>query len=430
MTSSKERFQRVIFMFALVLASEAIFGLPFHIGRFFRPTLLDVLGFTNTELGVAMGIYGVVAMLAYFPGGPLADRFSARKLMAASLIATSLGGLYFATFPGVKGTQIVYAWWGATTILLFWAALIRATREWGGSDEQGRAYGLLDGGRGLLAAITGSAAVLLFASLLPENPASATLAERTAALTRIVYVYTAITFLAGIFVWFAIPDSSADASNQRARQRMRWADVRKVFRLRAIWMQSTIVICAYAAFKGIDNFSLYAAQAWGMNEVEASKVSALAQWTRPFAALGAGLLADRVRGSLVIAGCFLGLTCIFLFFGIAPAFPGAAWILFANVLVSAAAVFGLRGVYFALFEEASVPRAFTGTAAGLVSVVGFSPEVFVAPIAGWLLDRSPGIQGHQHVFLFLSGFAVLGLIVSLEFLRTSKRNGWKNQRLE
>ena len=425
MTSNKERFQRAIFMFALILASEAIFGLPFHIGRFFRPTLLDVLGFTNTELGVAMGIYGVVAMLAYFPGGPLADRFSARKLMSASLIATSFGGLYFATFPGVKGTQIVYAWWGATTILLFWAALIRATREWGGSDEQGRAYGLLDGGRGLLAAITGSAAVLLFASLLPDDPTSATLAERTAALQRVVYVYTAITFLAGVFVWFAIPDSSADAANQSARQRIRWIDVRKVFRLRSIWMQSIIVICAYAAFKGIDNYSLYAAQAWGMNEVEASKVSALAQWTRPFAALGAGLLADRVRGSLVISGCFLALTCIFLFFGIAPSFPDVAWILLANVLISAAAVFGLRGVYFALFEEASVPRAFTGTAAGLVSVVGFSPEVFVAPIAGWLLDRSPGIQGHQHVFLFLSGFAVLGLIVSLEFLRTSKRSGWK-----
>lgn len=56
-----------------------------------------------------MGIYGAVAMLAYFPGGPLADRFSARKLMAASLIATSLGGVYFATFPGVLGTQIVFA---------------------------------------------------------------------------------------------------------------------------------------------------------------------------------------------------------------------------------------------------------------------------------------------------------------------------------
>jgi hypothetical protein len=157
-------------------------------------------------------------------------------------------------------------------------------------------------------------------------------------------------------------------------------------------MQSTIVICAYAAFKGIDNYSLYAAQAWGMDEVAASKLSALAQWTRPIAALGAGLLGDRVRGSLAIAGCFLVLTCIFRFFGIAPAFPDAMWILFANVLVSAATVFGLRGLYFALFEEASVPRAFTGTAAGLVSVVGFSPEASLLPSPGGFSIAPPGYR--------------------------------------
>ena len=42
---------------------------------------------------------------------------------------------------------------GVTTILFFWAALIRATRDWGGNNAQGRAFGLLDGGRGLLAAL-------------------------------------------------------------------------------------------------------------------------------------------------------------------------------------------------------------------------------------------------------------------------------------
>lgn len=34
---------------------------------------------------------------------------------------------------------------------------------------------------------------------------------------------------------------------------------------------------------------------------------------------------------------------------------------------------------------------------------------------GWLLDRSPGIPGHQHFFVFLSAFAATGLIASLRF---------------
>ena len=48
--------------------------------------------------------------------------------------------------------SVLYAYWGVTTILLFWAAMIRATREWGGASQQGRAFGILDGGRGAVAA--------------------------------------------------------------------------------------------------------------------------------------------------------------------------------------------------------------------------------------------------------------------------------------
>jgi len=53
-------------------------------------------------------------------------------------------------FPSYLGVTAVFAFWGLSTILLFWAALQKATRISGG-DEQGQAFGLLDGGRGLLA---------------------------------------------------------------------------------------------------------------------------------------------------------------------------------------------------------------------------------------------------------------------------------------
>jgi hypothetical protein len=59
-----------------------------------------------------------------------------------------------------------------------------------------------------------------------------------------------------------------------------------------------------------------------------------------------------------------------------------------------------------------------------VMFIGYTPDVFVALAAGWLLDRSPGVPGHQHFFLFLSAFAVIGLLASLLFritlLRVSK----------
>ena len=160
---------RFLFMIGLVVAGEAVFALPFHVARFFRPTVLEVFAMTNTELGAAQGIYGILAMLAYFPGGLLADRFPARKLLAFSLWMTAAGGLYMATFPGYRGALILWGFFGVSTILLFWAALIRATRDWGGNDDQGRAFGLLDSGRGLLAAVLASIAVVVFGFFFPDS---------------------------------------------------------------------------------------------------------------------------------------------------------------------------------------------------------------------------------------------------------------------
>ena len=77
----------------LVVAGETVFALPFHVARFFRPILLDVSGLTATELGTAQGVYGAIAMIAYFPGGPLADRFMEPAMEPGGSLAGALGWL-------------------------------------------------------------------------------------------------------------------------------------------------------------------------------------------------------------------------------------------------------------------------------------------------------------------------------------------------
>lgn len=76
-------------------------------------------------------------------------------------------------------------------------------------------------------------------------------------------------------------------------------------RLPTIWLQSLIIVDAYVGYKGVDNYSLFAFTAYGMNEVEAAELSANSVWIRPFAAVGAGLLADRISPSNAIAVCFV-----------------------------------------------------------------------------------------------------------------------------
>ena len=64
-----------------------------------------------------------------------------------------------ATIPGAMQMAMLYGFWGVTTIFLFWGALIRATRDWGGQAAQGTAFGILESGRGLTAAVVAVVAV-------------------------------------------------------------------------------------------------------------------------------------------------------------------------------------------------------------------------------------------------------------------------------
>jgi nitrate/nitrite transporter NarK len=409
-------------MLGLVVAGEAIFGLPFHVARFFRPTFLAVFELSNTELGTAQAVYGVVAMAAYFAGGPIADRFPARKLLVASLVGTAVGGLYMASVPGYWGMVTLWGAFGLTTILLFWAALIRATREWGGERSQGLAYGLLDGGRGLLAALMASAAVYVFTVVFPEDGSAVTPQERAGVLRLVIYGYTAVTLAAAAWVWFAVPEPHAQTVTTERPAHPLIERILTVLEIPSVWLQALIVVCAYVGFKGFDDYSLYAAEGFGMNEVEAAKIATLGAWVRPVAAVGAGYLGDRLRSSRVIIVLFGVLLASDLYFALVPPTPSAPGVLLTNVLVASVAVFGFRGLYFALFQEARVPMAVTGTAVGIVSVLGYTPDVFVSLVGGILLDRSPGIAGHQHFFWFLAGFAGLGLLAAMVFERLNRRD--------
>ena len=416
MSSSKSsKISRIASVVALVIAGEAVFGLPFHITRYFRPTFLEVFDLTNTELGLLFSSYGVLAMICYVPGGPIADRFSARRLLTASLLLTGAMGLGMATIPSVGKLSFMYGFFGVTTILLFWAAMIRATRESGGDGDQGKAFGTLDAGRGGVAAALAMTAQIPFALAFGDDPTQVTDAQRLEALRSVIYVYTAATFAAAAVVWVLVPDTDADSSG--SEHRFEFKQLAHTFTLPTIWLQALIVICAYTAYKSIDNYSLFAFDAYGMDEVQASRLATVTAWVRVFAAFGAGLLADRVDATRATAGCFALLFAGYLLFALTPPEPDAPLMLWLNVVVTCTAIFGLRGVYFALMNEVSIPAAVTGTAVGLISFVGFTPDIFAGAMSGWILDRSPGVAGHQHLFFVLAGFSLVGLLTALVLRR-------------
>jgi len=401
------------------MAGETIFFLPFVLARIFRPTLLEVFGLTNFELGTAFSLYGVVAMFAYFLGGPIADAFSPRKLLTTAMITTAAGGLVLALIPSLSSLKFLYAYWGFTTIALFWAALMKATREWGGEMKQGAAFGLLDGGRGLLTAVTGSVMVAIYASLIPEDAGSATLEQRTEVFRQIILLMTAMTCGTAALVWFVLPHRKR--SGQTKSSDFNFRGVLHVFKMPTVWLQAFIIICAYVGFKATDDFSLYASDVLGLDEVASAKAGTVSLWMRPIAAVAAGYLADRTSAGLMTVVSFALLAAGSLILAWGHIQTGMLGVFLMTIICASLGIFALRGLYYAMMKEGKVPIALTGSAVGLVSVLGYTPDIFMGPVMGYLLDRSPGSTGHQHVFLVVFCFAIAGLVGSALFCRLTRQ---------
>ena len=406
--------RRVFILISLLIAGEMVFSLPFHIARFFRPTFLDVFNLSNADLGDIFAFYGVVAMVAYFPGGLIADRFSARKLLVLSLTSTALGGIYLAQVPSRLGLSILFAYWGMTSILFLWAALIKATREWGGQFAQGKAFGVLEGGRGLVAAGVATIAVVVIKMSLSIELDNANDAQRIFAMQRLIYFYTCVTLGAAVLVWIVIPDDKSRVSVLHGETR---SPISHIFQRSTVWLQATVLICAYCGYKGLDNYGLYAVDVLGMNEIESAQFVTLAAYLRPVAAIVAGIIADRFFASKTIGCIFAILTLSYIvLFAFTPS-ASAIWIIYGNVIITFAAIFGLRGTYFALLEETKTASNVTGVTAGLISAVGFLPDVFFASVAGRILDATPGFAGYQNYFVFLTGFALIGMFAAFAISR-------------
>ena len=334
----------------IILAGESVFFLPFVIQRVFRPTFLDVFELTNYELGICFSIYGLVGLFSYFFGGTLADKFSPRILMALALIFTALGGVWMTNYPSYTELKWLYGYWGFTSIFLFWGAMIKQTRIWGGAKNQGIAFGFLDGGRGLVAAVLSSVGILIFAHYI-RDATDLTLSERREAFNGVLVFTSVFVGGIGILVFFFLdkngePDTSTDAS-----QVFVWSDFMKVMKMPPVWYLTMIVFCAYMGYKVTDIFSLYAKEVMQYDEIAAAGIGSILLYLRPVVGVIIGLLADRTQGSFVILIAFIMMLTGSIFFASGIVNPELNSLFFMGVTLSAVGIYALRALYFSIMQE-------------------------------------------------------------------------------
>ena len=396
----------------LILSGELIFLLPYVLARVFRPTFLEVFNLSNLQLGGLFSVYGTVAILSYLYGGVISDKFQPKILIAISLFFTAFGGLVLSTYPSYLILQILWGYWGFTTVFLFWGAMIKATRVWGGSRNQGEAFGLLDGGRGLVAASMGTLGVLIFSVFLTNDIELASLVKRKNAFRYVILFLSFIVFVTGILVIVLMETSQEGVINKNASL---IPNIKSVLKIPSIWLIMFIIISAYVGYRVTDIYSLYASDVMDFDNLEAANIGSLQLYLRPLVCLLIALFANKKSYIHLIIIGFIIMLVGALIFSLGIVQVDMNYVFFFSLIVVATGTYAIRALYFSLMQEGHVPLVLTGTAVGVISVVGYTPDIFASPVIGYLLDTYPGILGHQYVFSMLVVFSIIGLWTSLKF---------------
>ncbi|WP_448166065.1 MFS transporter [Burkholderia cepacia] len=407
--SPHSRAQRYLQLLLLVIAAGAIYPM-LYLRQVYQPTMLQFFHIDDVQLGYLYSSLGTIFLVSYLPSGWLADRLSPRWLICFSLLATGALGLAYATGPSFDTLVLIFDGWGLTTGLTFWAAVIKRVNMIAGPDEQGRFFGLLDGGRGLVEALLATIAITLFAYVTQAHGGT-----DAAGFRLVVHLYAFFCIALGVLL--ALVKDPASASDRAAAAQRRTGsdrrgnvltDLKTLAAIPELWLVAAIVFCGYQVFWATYSFSAYLHEGnFGLSATAAGFITTLKLWMRPIGGIGGGFLGDRVSKVSVLFWALVLAALSLVGLIAAPAHSPQA-MLVVLVLFIGILTYAIRGLYWSLLDDCKVPTHCAGLAIGLISVLGYSPDVFVPLINGYVTQTFPGAHGYQLYFGYIAAIALCG----------------------
>jgi MFS family permease len=384
----------------LVAAAGAIYPM-LYLRQVYQPTMLTFFRIDDVQLGYLYSTLGTIFLFSYLPSGWLADRIGPRYLIAFSLLATGALGVLYALAPPFPALLAIFGGWGLTTGLTFWAAVIKRVNLLADEREQGRFFGILDGGRGLVEALLATIAISIFAYV------AQTRGDEAAGFRAVVHLYAGICVALGVLVG-CVRDAPRAASAAPARRGALWADLRMLLGNPALWLVVAIVFCGYQVFWATYSFAAYLHEGgFGLSATAAGAITTLKLWMRPIGGIGGGYLGDRLSKAGVLGGALVLAALAVAGLAVVPAHSPQA-LLVALVLFIGVLAYAVRGLYWSLLDACRVPPHCSGLAIGLISVLGYSPDVFLPLINGFVTQRFPGAPGYQLYFGYIAVIALAG----------------------
>jgi len=393
----------------LLLATGAgiIFQLPYIRETFYIP-IQEGMNLTNKQMGMLNSGYSTMALVSYFIGGLIADKFSAKKLLTFSFLFTGILGLWFASFPSYNVCRLIFVLFGISTIITYWSACIKATRMLGDSSEQGRLFGLQEGLRGL------TNAILVFFMMLAYNH----FADKVIGTQWAIRVCAFVVIGIGVLNWIFIDDTPPEAQATSVKEVAlgMWESIK----LPRVWILCGIVFSAYSIYGMLGYLNTYISKVYGAPVEVAVTLGGVRYIIQAFGGIIGGFLADKIGSKvkvIVSAAFLLGLSFLsYILFPISnPLIP----VIISNFILGLLLIYIIRSLYFAVIDDANIDVGKTGRVSGFVSFLGYTPDIFMYVMIGNWMDKFPGKEGFNMMFVYaiLMAVACIAFALALGYIR-------------
>ncbi|MBC7959777.1 MAG: MFS transporter, partial [Vallitaleaceae bacterium] len=361
---------------------------------------------------------GMAYVIGYIPSGIIADRISAKKLIAISLLGTSLCGFWFAQVPGQTSVNIIFFLWGVFSVFTFWSAHMKIVKMLARANEEGRFFGILDGGRGVVEALMASIGLAIFAAILGSSEA---LPDKQSAIVAVIYLYSAIVFIAAILIFIFVDDDKklaalSENNGERAEsEKFHLKDVGKLLKNKYVYLMGGIIFMGYAVFWTVYYIGGFLQTNVGINAVSVGTITVIILWMRPVGGFIGGFLADRIGRPTTIRIALAGAAILLLIGAVTPV--SAAGLFPIIMVILGIFLYMIRGTYWSLLGTSKIDVAMMGTAIGVISFIGYLPDIILPQLNNFLWATFGDQGGYTAYFVVSAALGVIGIVILSVYAR-------------
>lgn len=395
----------------LISMGSSIIYAPMYLKNVFYDPLMQALGCTNADLGLMVSAYGLAAMICYLPSGIVADKFRMRTLATVGFLTTAVLVFVYATLPSVEVCFALFVAMGITSILIWWGTRFKVVRLCCEEDEYASKIGISYSIYGVTGLVIGLINAGIIASI-----------ANTAVGVQVMLVFLAVTIaVLGIIAFFLIPDFKGEIDKEAKLFSL--SEALEAIKHPGVMWACIAYFCVYAVYQGATYTTPYLTQCFDADGNLVNVVGLIRTY-------GIGLLAGPIVGyiatkikspSKTIIGGFILSIAVLVAFILYPHGAEGAMIASILVVIFGFTTYGAFSIGSSPLSEVKIPMRIFGTAAGLLSVIGFLPDVFIHTWYGSMIDAQ-GTAAFTGIFGFEILFTVIGAASLFMLLRSIKKH--------